>query len=1399
MTVFSDLRIKRATVAVLAAVVSGAVCAHAPAQPITNPVYVDDSTAAAEAISQARARIASDDLNEAVRLLQLVMADEGDRLLPTKDDPDLLVTARSRLIEEMLSQPPLLQRYRELQTARAQTLLDQGSELEVARSFFLTAPGFEAMMRLAERRLEAAQFNGAWRTLALLDQHPDRTDLRAQRALRLLERIVPFTDAVGAQTLAAQWRRETTSINAPPIQVQTPELNIGRTPLDPGPTVALSDLVAQPLASQPLLSPVIGDDRAVQTRRRSQVQNQLTPLNYILPAVAGDLIYVNDGRTFSAWERFTLQEIWRLQYAPASSIVNTTFVTSGRNAVEDMATMAVSGRWAVGIGGLAHNGAREFDSAVRAVDAFTGAPRWTVRLSDLDASLHEGSFRGVPIIDQGVVVVGVVKSIKERRLLSFHMVGLDLHTGQRLWARPVASSGTLPYGAPAKVADFAASADGLIFQVDSLGFLAAVETVTGRVQWVRRLPLQSPVAALRRTWEGSSVVINEGLLYAITPDQRQVIAVDCETGEVRAARASSDFRDPLYLIRTSEHLVSVSDERVSSIAFASFDDPQAAPTVILDVRSSRIDGRVATAGERVLAPTPEGVRIARADATDPGLATTAPLDQSGNLVALESELVVANETHLHTYLLWEVAERVLTERMDASPNDPAPAATFVDLAYRAGRPEKILPAVDAALGAIEINPLDDHNKHVRRRLFESLWQIVAADRRDAKASTISPQLQAELVDRLGRAAGSPQERVRFLLAEGAFYEAHDQPVRAVDSFQQILNNPALASTNFDSGGVAAEADIEATKGLTRIVRRFGPSVYRVYDAQAQRELLAMQQTQDPAPFAALAKQYPVSATAAQAWLRAAERYERQGQTRRALAALEDGLVAAESALIDDPALLGEMAGRLIASLTEAGRLETAASLLRTIRERTPELILTNRGETLALDSVSAQLSDLLAEVHRLPEIGLPGEKPSTQLLSSWRIERPLLSQDVSVSAESILMRAEGFLALWRVQATSGMREVWRTPVVDRTDVIASTWDSVILIEPGDGGQVFTLLDRATGAVQWRTAPVADLLPLAPDQPNLAPEPAFAAMDHRTLVVVRADGRAVAFDLKDGARIWTSPRILPVVADIAAEADTLLVVGDRVSPNPQIPGLEPSPAAVALDLRTGQTLKTIELKIGLPRWARLTTGALAIVGADMGVMAYDILRDRQVWLTDELAGLRTIDAWALDDRVVILDADAGLWQVSNGENQPKTVAIDTKNKLSRTVLVGQPIRWMSLGDSMAMAGIDGVLVIDHNGRVIGMDQRSDDLTVVPAAFGAHHIVTVGTAPAFFEAGAKWHDLFIFKSPGAAMAQRRLVELDASPEDVALLDGRILITAGKATLVIDAPADEPEPRARARGSD
>jgi outer membrane protein assembly factor BamB len=285
--------------------------------------------------------------------------------------------------------------------------------------------------------------------------------------------------------------------------------------------------------------------------------------------------------------------------------------------------------------------------------------------------------------------------------------------------------------------------------------------------------------------------------------------------------------------------------------------------------------------------------------------------------------------------------------------------------------------------------------------------------------------------------------------------------------------------------------------------------------------------------------------------------------------------------------------------------------------------------------------------------------------------------------------------------------------------------------------------------------------------------------------VRSDGRSAAFDLANGKMLWSSDSLLPVVTDTAAKADTLLVVGSKTKPDAGIAGVLSTPAFLAIDLRTGRVLKQLDLSIGEPRWVRLTPDALAIIGADLGVLAYDILRDRSVWRANDLAGVRTIDAWALPDRVLILDADAGLWQISLGQTHPTAIALDTRAKLTRTVLLNQPIRWALHNNNVTLTTLDGVLVYNAAGELIGADQRGDDLAVLPAAIGVEHSATVSSSPAFIEAGAKWSDLFLFNLPSGALVQRRLVELDAAPESVSLLDGRILVTAGKATLVLDAP--------------
>lgn len=1357
------------------------------AQVIQNPVYVDDSTAAADAIAQARARLAAGDATEAVRLLQEVLDAEGDRLLPSDGDQDLFVTVRRRVHSEILDRPELLTRHRAIFGAAADARLNAGDEAGVARSYFLTSAGLDATIRLAERRLEAAQFDVAWRTLEPAVSHPDFLGERAARAAALLDRIRMYTEARGADLLAARFAD---SLGTPgpadaPL-LPAPPLNLGLSTLEVGPDVALDDLVARPLASAPLPRPAPSaepDQRSAPTRRAA---GRFTPLHYVLPTVTQQAVYVNDGRSVSAYERFTLGMIWRTDYADDEQRrTQTSHVTSGRNAIEDLAAVAVSGRFAVAVGGIATRGVREDNDEAHAFDALSGVARWSVSVDDIAPVLAEGSYRGPAVIDQGVAVLGVMKSIKERRLLSFYLVGLDLVTGQTRWIRPLGSSGTLPYGAVAKIADIPVLTDGLIFQMDSLGFIAATDTVTGDLRWIRRLPVQNTINPIRRTWDGSRPVVHAGVVYTTTPDRRSVLALDAETGLILSSRPASDFRDPEYLLAADGHLVAVAEERITSLAFESFTDGAATPAVILEARGSSIDGRVAVAGPRVLVPTPEGVRVARADAAGPEEARLAPLDRAGNLVALESELVVADATRLHTYLIWDTAERVLRERMAASPHDPAPAVTFVELAHRAGRNDRILPAVDAALAAIARNPLDDHNARARSRLFESLWSMVAPDDRRGALPGIPPELEPALIDRLGQAASTPPQRVRFLLAEGSIHEANDAGERAVAAYQRILDTPTLSETKFDSAGVEARADAEAAKGLTRVVRRHGAGVYRAFAAEADRALASLGAQSDPSLFAAIAKRYPVAPAASRAWLRAAEQYERQGRPRRALAALEDAHSAAENSLERDAEFLGELTGRLIVALIDAGRLESAAAAIRRARQTgMPGLIPTVRGEDASLDSLSERVRARRASAGRLPDIGLPPENARTELLPGWIVERTLLSPDTQPTTESALLRSDDAIALFRTNHTGGVREVWRAPMQAGAVTLANTWDAVYILEPGERVRRIVRIDRDTGAVVWRGSLSNDFIPA--DDTGLVTAGVFVAMDHRTMAFVRTDGAAEAIDLDSGARLWSRPAILPAVADAAADADTLLIIGSLDRPQRGREADIIRPAALTIDLRTGETIERLEPALGALRWARLTSDGVAILGGDAGVLAYDLLRERQQWLAEDLVGVRTIDAWPVGDRVIILGDDASLWQIDFGDGRPRARPLETLGRLTRTIQIGESPRIAAVGDHLVVTSLNGLLAFDRAGELVGADRRADDLPVAIGAIGAAYAVTATINPAFVDAGALWHDLYIFGAKSGSIAQRRLINLEARPDRIALLDGRILISAGKAVLVIDAPA-------------
>ena len=225
-------------------------CAQ-PAAAQDNPVYVYDSPRAWQQFRQAVDQSA-ENLGEAVRLLQELLDEDHSRILPISEaDPAHFVSVRARVNATLSANADLLDRYRQIESARAEQLLerDEIDRLVITRS--LTTSGLEGLLRLAQRELEAGRFHAALDWLEEARSHDLLNNERDQH--------VALMQAIAWQHLAEPAHRDEAQARAGDLAARAaealgdpppaPSLASGRTVLDRTPTLDLFDLVSEDIWS----------------------------------------------------------------------------------------------------------------------------------------------------------------------------------------------------------------------------------------------------------------------------------------------------------------------------------------------------------------------------------------------------------------------------------------------------------------------------------------------------------------------------------------------------------------------------------------------------------------------------------------------------------------------------------------------------------------------------------------------------------------------------------------------------------------------------------------------------------------------------------------------------------------------------------------------------------------------------------------------------------------------------------------------------------------------------------------------------------------------------------------------------------------------------------------------
>src|SRR5204863_10043109 len=127
-------------------------------------------------------------------------------------------------------------------------------------------------------------------------------------------------------------------------------------------------------------------------------------------------------------------------------------------------------------------------------------------------------------------------------------------------------------------------------------------------------------------------------------------------------RPAGALGEPFYLVRVKDMLAAVGRDSVVFVPAADFEKGP-----VHRMRSAGpLIGRVVPAGDKLLVPRSDGAALGDAanPAAEPALVK---LERPGNVVPLESELLVVDARQLHSYLAWGVAEKLLEARMGANP------------------------------------------------------------------------------------------------------------------------------------------------------------------------------------------------------------------------------------------------------------------------------------------------------------------------------------------------------------------------------------------------------------------------------------------------------------------------------------------------------------------------------------------------------------------------------------------------------------------------------------------------------------------------------------------------------------------------------------------------------------
>ncbi|MGP1346673.1 MAG: outer membrane protein assembly factor BamB family protein [Phycisphaerales bacterium] len=1468
----------------IACLIAGAALATpAPARAqATNPVYVDDSPAAGDALLRAGELARVGNRREAAEVLMRLLQESAEQVVPITETaisdpipqdiapqqpqdpemdpgqdpppapppaqqpdpgfdeplgiagPTLHRSVRTATHELLLSDESLLSAYRAAANPIAARLLDAGNDEIVEQAFLLTPAGFDAAIGLASEHIANAEFFAACHTLAQLDRHPDRIGPtnaeRRARAARILAQATRYAagfaaahpalpdderDAILAPhtQLRDRWLAEAGLDPTPLIQSpEWPPMRPARSPLEPGEPAQLAGMLPRPLATV-RLSEATPDLANVMSFTPQSDPRANTQILYTLPTVEGDRVYLNTGDEITCWDRFTLTKRWSVGIASPDNQFG-----RAQGFVDDPNEVVLAGRRAItitGIGLTTPGRSFQSDRMLIALGRDDGRILWSRRADELVAQgLSDFEYAGVPVVSENTVVVMLERLASQQREQAVAAAGFDITDGTVRWVRQLGSTGTTSFVQATDRGGQPLARGGIVHFVTPVGVIAGIQAHNGRVAWVRTEPSSLRIARMPQpAWATPKPSITPSGLLTLSPDRTRLLLIDPLDGRLKAARSTTPLGAPLYLLRSPGRILAISNAAVLVIEESELFTANARE--LFRSRDSAFRGRASLAGDRVLVPTADGVVVI--GWTDPQQAERSieriELEATGTPIASDGHLIVVTDASIHSFLLWDRAVALLTERLDRDPDDPIPAIVLVELAYFAGRAQTILDATGIASERLARITDELDAEAARARLFAALLEVVEprSTPPPGSASLTIPE-RDRIVSRIDELARTPRERVSANLAGATLYELTARPAEAIARYQAILDDPELAESQTRSGSTAIPAGTLATQRLRKLAMLFGPDAYAPFDARARDALSAVPRGAPPERYESIARRYPLARATIEAWSKVAELALGDNREPLAIYSLEQALrTAMDLATTDDAPEVARVAGQLLAVLIELDRVTQARDVVARIAKEYPNMQIDVGVGPRSIDRVLEVLEQDQRTRRALPEIALPLSREPRQA-DATTLSTPTVQTEAWRTRSHAIVRTsnEQFDRFIPVRpgepiAISRTRSGWplrpNEAVVAANDQTVLTARHELMNHSNEHDLVITARDARTGEERWtaegfRAAlnPQLDAELELPGGPrssrrtlplhgSVELRDRVVLIDNMTLAIIERTGVGVGYDLSDGRILWATDRIMNVVHDAWMDAG-IIALGGMSNSTDNDAGLSVG-MIMALEARTGRTLST-HYPDDTVRWVRTLANARIAVGLhEGGVVAIDPFRGDAEWALQRAELAASVDAWAVPTGLLIRDSAGTLWLVTVG-GEVSIAELDTGSLLERGF--GE-IEIRDSGRGFMIQTGYGVAWYDADGQPVGVAGDPQGGTTITVAESRDHVFIASTRRIAVPVGLDSQEfrylstLRVYESQTARLVDELSFNIPKPLEDIRILDGVALLSTGSVLFALD----------------